>query len=97
MAKAVRVCANCMIEFPAVKTAILANLNNTTIGFTHGMCKRHFYQYMQELNVPREKIDTMAAQNNFPPDFKERPELVKKYSQGQFLERLKVLAGIKKF
>ena len=96
----VTVCAWCQKQFPEVNASVDAHKGEYK--FSHGICKRHFLQEMIPV-VGQEKAEMAAATKSEDLDLQKHPELVKSYSQGNFLpqqqglkERLQKLANIKK-
>lgn len=79
----VSLCANCQSEFPDVMKAVQSN--HKRINFSHGICKRHAAGMLKSMGKTPQEIEAYVSKMDGKiPDLKERPDLVKLYSQGIF-------------
>lgn len=84
MAQLIKLCSYCQKEFPEVDKAVKA-ADKSKIGFTHGVCPRHFRKFFEKSGTSPEQIEKyIGAMKDSIPDLREHPELIKQYSQGIF-------------
>jgi hypothetical protein len=83
----VMICAYCQQDFPEIDKKIRETMNTRKdIGFSHGICRRHFAELLKDSGASDGEIKSEldSVKEAGVPDLKQHPELVKQYSQGNF-------------
>ena len=82
----VRLCSHCQKEQGLEKSMMDATKQG--VGFTHGICIRHFEEMLRNSGFDDTTIKQMVVKtktSNPPPDLAEHPDLIKLYKQGIWL------------